>query len=286
MTVNLQVATTGTVSGLANNQQINVIAANLATMSQGTTAPTAASTGLVSIAGLWWHDTTNNVVKLRNQADTAWITIGTVDETSGLFTATPGPIGARTSRNVGAGTYTWVVPAGVSSVLASACAPGAGGGAAIGGGGGAGDEVYKYPLSVVAGHTISIAIGAPGAGAVSSGSGGNGGTLVITDTTSSSVLLSFAAATGGGSTNNAPSTAAGGNPGTGGTGAGAGGNGFLNGTFGTGGAGGGGTFGTGGCAGAGTATGQNGAGFGAGGGGGAGSANGGTGAPGLCILEW
>jgi hypothetical protein len=79
--------TTGTVSGLANNQQGNVIAENLAKMIPGGSAPTPASTGLTTLSGLWWHDTTSNQIKLRDQADTAWIPIGTVDETNKLFTA-------------------------------------------------------------------------------------------------------------------------------------------------------------------------------------------------------
>ncbi len=83
----LTFGTTGTISGLANNMQGNAIAAGLATMSQGATAPTAASTGLTSIAGLWWHDTGTNLVKLRDQADTAWIVIGSINETTKLFTA-------------------------------------------------------------------------------------------------------------------------------------------------------------------------------------------------------
>jgi hypothetical protein len=285
MTVNLQVATTGTVSGLANNQQINVIAGNLATMSQGTTAPTAASTGLVSIAGLWWHDTTNNVVKLRNQADTAWITIGSVDETSGLFSATPGPIGGRTARYAGTGTYTLVVPAGVGSMLVSACAPGAGGGGAVGGGGGGGDGVLKYPVSVTPGHTLTITIGAPGAGGGAGSAGGNAGGFSLTDSGGGTLLL-FAGALGGSSVGSGG--APGGNAGTGGSGAGGiggqgtGGSGFG---FAIGGTGGGSYFGAGGNTT--NAAGGNGYGFGAGGGGGAGAGtSGGAGAPGLCILEW
>jgi hypothetical protein len=77
--------TAGTISGLQNNQQGNAIAAALAGLSQGATPPSPASTGLVSTAGLLWHDTAANQLKLRNQADTAWIALGQVDEANGLF---------------------------------------------------------------------------------------------------------------------------------------------------------------------------------------------------------
>ena len=83
MTGTLQVATTGTVSGLANNQQINAVAAALATANQGAAAPTTATTGLGATAGLFWHDTVNNLLLLRNQADSAWICLAAVDETNG-----------------------------------------------------------------------------------------------------------------------------------------------------------------------------------------------------------
>ena len=79
---NLTVQTTGIFSGFQNNTDINTALGNLGTMSAGATAPTTASTGLSSLAGLWWHDTSNNILKLRDQADTTWISVATVDETN------------------------------------------------------------------------------------------------------------------------------------------------------------------------------------------------------------
>jgi hypothetical protein len=78
--------TSGTISGLQNNQQGNAIALALATLSQGASAPTPASTGFTATSGLLWHDTGNNVINLRDQADGTWIPIGSVDETDKLFT--------------------------------------------------------------------------------------------------------------------------------------------------------------------------------------------------------
>lgn len=83
----IQWAISGTVTGLANNQQGNAIAEKLAKMIPGGSAPTTASTGLTTLSGLWWHDTSNNQVKVRDQADTTWIVIGTIDETAKTFIA-------------------------------------------------------------------------------------------------------------------------------------------------------------------------------------------------------
>ncbi len=81
----LQVATTGTVSGLQNNQQINTIANNLATLSQSGSAPTTTSTGLAALAGLFWHDTGANAIKIRDQADANWPKALIIDETNKLI---------------------------------------------------------------------------------------------------------------------------------------------------------------------------------------------------------
>src|SRR5690348_14638550 len=85
MSGTLQVPTTGTVSGLQNNQDINVALQMLATANQGGSAPTTGITGLASVAGVIWHDTTNSLIKVRDQADTAWIPIGSIDETNKAF---------------------------------------------------------------------------------------------------------------------------------------------------------------------------------------------------------
>jgi hypothetical protein len=99
-----QIATTGTISGVSENTTINNIAAALATMSQGGTAPTATSTGLSSVAGLWWHNTSDGTIRVRNQADTAWVTIGTINETTGVFS--PAGSGSGTYLVISGGTLT------------------------------------------------------------------------------------------------------------------------------------------------------------------------------------
>jgi hypothetical protein len=88
----LQLPTTGTVSGLQNNQDANAALAALATDIQGAAAPTAASTGLASTAGVRWHDTTTNLHKVRDQADSTFIVKGAFDETNKLYTPVVAPV--------------------------------------------------------------------------------------------------------------------------------------------------------------------------------------------------
>lgn len=85
----IQAPTTGTVSGLVIAQDINAAFLSQATLLSGASAPTAgglsaAGSTVSSLAGFLWHDTTNKVLNIRNQADTAWIPISFIDETNGL----------------------------------------------------------------------------------------------------------------------------------------------------------------------------------------------------------
>lgn len=56
----------------------------LAIVSQNSNATAPATT----YANMIWYDTTNNQIKKRNEANSAWITLGTVDESTGRFTPT------------------------------------------------------------------------------------------------------------------------------------------------------------------------------------------------------
>lgn len=38
-----------------------------------------------TFANMWWYDTANNLLKIRNETDTAWITVGTVNQVDGEF---------------------------------------------------------------------------------------------------------------------------------------------------------------------------------------------------------
>lgn len=51
----------------------------LASTSSGTTAPST------TYANMLWYDTANNILKIRNEADSAWINVGYVDQGSSVF---------------------------------------------------------------------------------------------------------------------------------------------------------------------------------------------------------
>lgn len=175
-----------------------------------------------------------------------------------------------------AGTYSWVAPAGVTSVAAVAIG-GGGSGAATwtgsssnGDGGGGGGLGYRNAISVTPGSSYTVVVGAAGIGA--SGSNGTAG--------SQSYFVSTCIARGGGG-----GAGFSGSPGTGGTYTGAGGGNGGNGGSGSGGGGGaGGYSGNGGNGGANTSSNTCGvAGSGGGGGGGSTTAvnNGGGGGGGV-----
>jgi len=58
---------------------INLALKALASNSSGTSAPTT------TYANMTYYNTATNILYKRNEADSAWITIGTIDETAGTF---------------------------------------------------------------------------------------------------------------------------------------------------------------------------------------------------------
>jgi len=170
-----------------------------------------------------------------------------------------------------AGTYTWVAPAGITSV--SVVAVGGGGGGAAGGaysGGGGGALTYRNNVSVTPGTGYPVVVGTAGTGGVNSFEAGVAG--------GNSTALSMVAGGGGGGRQSSLGGIAGAPSGTytagfsGGTGGGAGS---------CSGSGGGGAAGYAGIGGAGGGAGQSGA----GGGGGGGSRGGGALGVG-CVTYW
>lgn len=69
----------------------------IVTQNSSATAPT------VTYADMIWYDTANNQIKKRNEANTGWITLGTIDEGAGTFTPTGG-ITIATQAEAEAGT--------------------------------------------------------------------------------------------------------------------------------------------------------------------------------------
>lgn len=157
------------------------------------------------------------------------------------------------------GTYTWTVPAGVTSVQVVATGGGGGGGGttsyAAGQAGGAG-AVVSSTLAVAAGQVFNIVVGAGGGAGTSPpngscASGGGGGGASSLDAGSTGQVIAGGGGAGGGCNNATPGGSGGGTNGAGGNGGAIGGifTGGSGGSGGIGGAGGSGMFGSGGAAG-------------------------------------
>lgn len=76
----------------------------LASLSSGATAPTT------TYANMLWYDTGTNQIKKRNEADSAWINLGTVDESAGTFLPSTGgvPSGAVQAFAMGTPPTGWL----------------------------------------------------------------------------------------------------------------------------------------------------------------------------------
>lgn len=71
-------------SAPAFRADLNNVLAAIASQNSSGTAPT------VTLANMIWYDTANNQIKKRNEANSAWVTLGTIDETAGTFTPSGG----------------------------------------------------------------------------------------------------------------------------------------------------------------------------------------------------
>jgi hypothetical protein len=110
----LVLPTTGTVSGLQMTQDINNALDTLNTLGSGLTAPSSPESGQL------WHDTTTNAVKLRDQANANWITLGNIDETNKLWLP---PLGGGTATlasaytvNLGSVAQTSIIISGTTAI--------------------------------------------------------------------------------------------------------------------------------------------------------------------------
>jgi hypothetical protein len=59
--------------------QLNAVFGSIATNNSGSTAPST------TFAYQWWYDTSTDILKQRNAANSAWINIGTFDQSGGVF---------------------------------------------------------------------------------------------------------------------------------------------------------------------------------------------------------
>ena len=143
-----------------NNALLAIVSQN-----SGSSAPAA------TFANMLWYDTANNQIKKRNEANSAWVTLGTVDEGAGTFTPTGLPtIASQVEAEAGTNNANMMTPLRAAQAIA-----------ALGGLGGVNIQGfissstytpttgYKYALIFATG-------GGAGGGGTSSGSfGGPGG---------------------------------------------------------------------------------------------------------------
>jgi len=153
--------------------KMRLMYASLRTAFSGATAPAS------PVSGQFWYDTTNHILKIRNEANTAWLEIFDLTTAGGI-----------SGRQVFTSSGSLVVPAGIFTLIANAGAAGGGGGggsdATKGCGGAGGTLVYGFPIPVTPGETVTVTIGAKGtggagaaSGAVNGSDGTSGGDLVI-----------------------------------------------------------------------------------------------------------
>lgn len=58
---------------------LNNVFQAIMSMNSGATAPST------TVANMIWYDTANDLLKMRNEANSGWITLGTVDQTNNVF---------------------------------------------------------------------------------------------------------------------------------------------------------------------------------------------------------
>lgn len=152
--------------------------------------------------GMWWYDTSNHLLKIRNEANSGWLDVwdlannkapiaDTVDGIHASTTATANrlyPLNSNAkfpvslieglasnglSSFTSPGTTSFTVPSGVYRVWITLTGGGGGGGNGgwfdPGGGGGAGITIINCPLSVSPGQNLTVTVGAGGAAASNGG---------------------------------------------------------------------------------------------------------------------
>jgi len=164
---------------------INNVLEAIVSNNSGASAPST------TYANQWWYDSSNDILKIRNEADTAWIEVGTVNQDDGEFSP------SKPSNTLGfpaepivytsSDTYTPTPGAKFSLVEVVGAGGSGGGGGSAGAGAGAGGGAGGYARKLV---DLSVLTGDPaitvGAGGVTSGpgetNGSAGGDSVYDDT--------------------------------------------------------------------------------------------------------
>lgn len=198
----------------AARADLNSLFQAIASQNSGATAPAT------TYANMMWYDTTANLLKMRNEANSAWITLGTLDQALNTFTA-PSVNGKTINTLTAAGGIAYAS----NTTTLAAIGAGTAGQALLSGGAGAPtwgsitippvfsewyvEFGYASTTKTIASgkQYVIVACGAGGGGASyntgSTGSntkalGGNGGSVVVASgTTSSSVTLTITVGAGG-----------------------------------------------------------------------------------------
>lgn len=100
-------------SGATVRGDINNALAAIRTNNSGATEPTAKFTYML------WYDSTADALKIRNAANTAWLTLVTFDQTNGLFRIDldkGADIASATTTDIGAATGNYVVITGTVTI--------------------------------------------------------------------------------------------------------------------------------------------------------------------------
>ena len=221
----------------------------IVSQNSGVTAPPSAYPNML------WYDTTNDLLKMRNEAGSAWITLGTVDQTNNVFNPNflpatqaeaeagsnnvKGMTPLRVSQAISALTVsgavtdyqnflssgTWTKPSltNANALVAIEMWGGGGGGSRTSStgdnaaGGGGGGYGFRILPALLLGSTVAVTVGSGGTGATSDlTNGGAGGSSSIPS------YLSVGGGSGGNSTSSTSSFGGDGAHGSGNFGAGSG----------------------------------------------------------------
>ena len=193
-------------SAPSSRADLNAALQAIVSQNSGNTAPAT------TYANMFWYETDTNILKKRNEANTAWISVGTFDEATSTFNPnqtlasqaeaeagvenTKPMTSLRTAEAIAAmsssvdyqvftASGTWTKPAGVSAnaiVIVMAWGGGGAGGDSLGnvtsgtGGGGGGGGFFEYVFRAAdLTATEAVVVGAGGT-AVSGAAGNSGGT--------------------------------------------------------------------------------------------------------------
>lgn len=155
-------------SGAAFRTDANNALGAIVTNNSGTSAPST------TFALMWWADTTSDLLKIRNAANSAWVDVGSLS--GGLQN------GEFRSWQVFTASGTWTKPAGLKRAKVTVVGGGGAGGGApatiggevsVGSGGAGGGASSKVIAAGSLGATETVTVGA--GGTANSGAAGNGG---------------------------------------------------------------------------------------------------------------